>query len=343
MRLIAIVIASLAGSLSCGPGAFVQDGEKISACVQNLRSIGRALADYRNKHDDGLPDRLQDLYPKYLKNKTAFHCPADDSEGRPVFRPIEAGEMPISYLYEMIAEPDGSGSDMLGPSPTTKNPTWREVKMCQRNWFGDRVPVVRCHHHDQVTNLTLDGRIYISSAKWESDPSTLGEVLKCLQRDLAKGPQAFRKRWTPDLVAGYFRSLRQQNDGIAAGLRLKVRSVASTIVASAGSGAPQKDYDLQFMSGNMFYAAGDVNRAVYAFEQAALFEPERPRQETLGKLDKLYPVTNRLDRPIRFYQLLVDEFPRVAAFMLKLADAYDAAGQTAKAEAWRSRAGQIRQ
>lgn len=316
----------------------VQPANREAECKGHLRLIHTALKAYEGANKK-LPDHLADLVPKYLTDKKLLHCPADPTQGSNNFKTGD-GSLPSSYVYEMSGDLDGSGSRMLGPYPTGEKVTWRDVKTRQRRWFGDSVPVVRCGHHEGATiNLTLDGNIYYSSQQWETDPSTLSEVISCLRRDLGGDAKAFHKYWLPDSVADYIRTMRNREEGIPLSIKLKIRSTAAMAAAAARTGSAEKDGDIQFMAGSLYYAAGDADRAIASFEKAALSRTDRPKEAAVSKLKELFPQTNRLDRPIRFYHELVDLYPDEPTFKRKLADWYEAAGQRAQAEEWRRKAG----
>ena len=50
-------------------------------CTANLRTIGKAIEQYKNDHGD-VPDGFADLYPDYLQDTHLLLCPADHSGGR---------------------------------------------------------------------------------------------------------------------------------------------------------------------------------------------------------------------------------------------------------------------
>ena len=149
--------------------------KNIELCTQNLIAIGKAIQTYQKEHED-FPERLSDLYPKYLPDASVFICPADDEEGKAGFLPntdlvaiskiigrigflgdIEP-RMPVSYGYELA-------------------PEYREKKIEQRLVFGDVIPLVRCWHHVNedfdVLNLSFSFQIYRSSKIWEHTPEDM--------------------------------------------------------------------------------------------------------------------------------------------------------------------------
>ena len=304
------------------------------ACIRNLRSIDRALD--RHQHErSAMPSELRDLFPKFLRDRSVFQCPADKSSAEP-----GDSSLRVSYVYEMSGRPDSSGSRYLGPGPKGKNHTWLDVKFHQRIWFGDRVPAVRCRNHEKVLNLTLDGKIYESEGVWETHPSTLSEVLSSILRDLRGGRETFNQLWHVDKVADYFRSLRNQQS-VDPALRVKLRSAGSKALTTLVTGREETDGPGHFLAGALFYSAGDLDRAMPAFEKAALLEPDSTARTAVNKLGEIYVETARSDRPIRFYRRLIERYPEEPAFYRKLAEAYESAGQAGIAAQWRAKAEEV--
>jgi hypothetical protein len=195
----------LGGQVPCGRAAEIAPEKKSMAeetvCTQHLQAMSLALEAYRHDHGE-LPPHLQDLFPQYIADPVVFHCPADPSpsSGTPPHPPI-----PVSYAYEMSADPAPADGLQLSPQRLGPQPTWHERKMAQRLTFGDRVPVVRCYHHgDVVLSLTLTGQVYQSQREWEFDPATVGVVLDRLAADLAAGPAPFTRNWDLGAIEAYF-------------------------------------------------------------------------------------------------------------------------------------------
>lgn len=205
-------------------------------CMQHIQAIAQALKAYRRAHHGALPAHLSDLYPGYLKDKALLHCPADPTPGTPWpgDETIADPHMPVSYLYDMSADP-ATYTLSFSPKPDGKL-TWYQQKMAQRAYFGDRVPMVRCWHHTRlpagqtgpVLNLALSGEIFPTTVPaWEYDAGTVPFLLACLERDLAAGPERVRRRWTTLTIAEYFGSvpvlpalrIRCSNSTASTGLR----------------------------------------------------------------------------------------------------------------------------
>lgn len=68
-------------------------------------------------------------------------------------------KMKCSYLYEFAPEP-------------------RPPKEGQLKVYGDRVPVVRCLHHDRPMSLGYGGEIYFSDLGWGNNEPE-GQALEC--------------------------------------------------------------------------------------------------------------------------------------------------------------------
>lgn len=127
-------------------------------CKDNLRQISIALTDYREEHNGELPKHLSDLYPTHLQDEKLLLCPRnpDMPEG---FGDYADPKMKCSYLYEFAPE----------PSPRKEG---------QLKVYGDRVPVVRCLHHDRPMSLSYGGEIYFSDLSWENNEPE-GQALEC--------------------------------------------------------------------------------------------------------------------------------------------------------------------
>src|SRR4051812_26288348 len=83
--LVAVVLGVVIGSIARGapPATAPMDRDAaMEPCTEHLKAIGKALAAYERDHGK-LPDQLSDLFPKYVTDKTIFHCPADPTEGDP--------------------------------------------------------------------------------------------------------------------------------------------------------------------------------------------------------------------------------------------------------------------
>jgi hypothetical protein len=245
--------------LLIAPTAWAKPAERDSAtlCKTRLAAIGRALTAYQRDHGR-LPAHLSDLWPRYVRERQAFHCPADRLPPSLGHRPAAADpRLPVSYSFEMSAAQTSMRPLQLGPE--SAGATWRAQKTAQRVNFGDRVPVVRCWHHargpaatagGRVLNLTLSGQVYASSAQWEMDPETVPVVLARMERDAAAGWPQFRRRWDPKQLSLYFSRLRP-----TPALRRRLAATANRLAARAG-----KQLDL---------AAGDERHVVELLYRAA--------------------------------------------------------------------------
>jgi hypothetical protein len=61
--------------------AAAQEGPRMETCERQLTDIGQALKRYADDHDGAFPDKLDDLVPKYMKDKSEFVCPSADGAG----------------------------------------------------------------------------------------------------------------------------------------------------------------------------------------------------------------------------------------------------------------------
>ena len=132
--------------------------ESLQACAANLAKI-RAAINLYGRDTGKLPGRLSDLVPDYLSGETLL-CP-NDIELKTQYAPDP--KLPCSYSWQL-------SSDQV---PRDWDPTgrmlYRDWKAQQIKFFGDVVPMVRCHHHgdQKVLNLSMGGRIYWGRLNWE--------------------------------------------------------------------------------------------------------------------------------------------------------------------------------
>jgi tetratricopeptide (TPR) repeat protein len=336
------LLAALALTASPGLAAQGPSGDAAAICASHLAAIGRALAAYRRDHR-GLPPHLSDLYPRYLSDKRLFHCPVDPSPGKPGYEGAAPDpKLPISYLYEMSLAKNPGGV-MLGPGPAGETVTWRAQKLAQREYFGDRVPVVRCWHHALhpaqppaagrepfVLNLTLTGQVYRSGTTWEFDAASAAVVLDHLERDLAEGPKRFQSRWRPEMLAEYFGYVQR----IPPQLRGRLRAVASKLAALDQSASGTVNGSVQAAVGSLYHAAGDNEKAIAAFEAARASGSRVPGFPVFMLVD-LYRASGQNDKAIRLLRDLLEKEPQNTQYMEMLANAYEAAGQPDQAAEWR--------
>jgi hypothetical protein len=236
---------------------------EIAACSRHLQALGKALAAYRRDRGE-YPDHLSDLLSRYVTDRALLRCPADRTSGTPGYRGAasEPG-LACSYSYEMSTDPAGVHCYRLGPRPAGRS--WRAQKEAQQVNFGERVPLLRCGHH-QVTvarrarpvllNLSMAGELYRSSARWELAPETLPAVLSCLERDLDQGAATFRRHWEPKQLDEYFRTVRP-----APAHRDRCRKVAARLATQVFDAPFESASALARAVENLYQGAGDTERA----------------------------------------------------------------------------------
>jgi hypothetical protein len=342
-RRLPLLAALVVGAIP-GVGAAAPTGAAGAGCTQQLQAIGRALSTYRRERRE-LPPHLSALYPKYVSDKKLFHCPADPSPGKPGYEgaAVDPG-MPVSYLYEMSLAKNAAGF-MLGPGPGGGSATWRDVKMAQRQYFGDRVPVVRCWHHllqpsaggpPFTLNLTLGGLVYRSGASWEFDPGTLPVVIACFERDLGGGVKRLRERWLLDRLPMYVVQTAHPGPGappFPATLRDRLRSAASKVMARNNA---EPERDLQLVAAALSQAAGDTEKAIAGYEAVTKL-PGAPGFATY-QLVNLYGAAGQHQKAIRLLEGVLAREPRNRGAMGMLASAYEKAGDREKATEWSRKA-----
>jgi hypothetical protein len=129
-------------------------------CEKNLSALHKAIQSYRAEKKD-LPAWLSDLVPKYIKDPNSLICPVVKKTGAVTTFGIEDPKISTAYLYEFAETPVPNG--IQGGSQRTM----KEWKQRQMGLVGSKIPMVRCHHHQPVLNLSFDGKVYESQGAWE--------------------------------------------------------------------------------------------------------------------------------------------------------------------------------
>src|SRR5437660_30987 len=151
---------------ACASGvsiAFAQDDKQADqdkeGCIRNLKQIYEAIQKYRRDHRT-LPDWLSDLTPSYLPDKSVLVCPVTKRTGKTTNFGVLDPHLANTYLFEF------ANADM-GAVYNGGKIKMRDWKQRQMGVVGSVVPMVRCHLHNQILNLSFDGEIYESGASWE--------------------------------------------------------------------------------------------------------------------------------------------------------------------------------
>ena len=131
---LAVVAMLLLMSRHSGFQKLMGKAQLIATCQEQLRMVGQALNRYEIRNGE-YPDRLSDLYPTFIAQKSLLKCPADD---RDVDKAIAD-----SYTY-------------VKPAPNAPGNT----------------PVVICNRHPLMPNsppmtvvLQKDGKVTASATK----------------------------------------------------------------------------------------------------------------------------------------------------------------------------------
>ncbi len=168
-------------------------------CTANLATIGTAIKQYENDHDD-VPDGFADLYPDYLQDTSVLLCPADNSGGEPLEGAEDAGTR-CSYGYEF-----GPGTQTISALdvslpvdfPPQDDMSWKDVGKLELEYFGTVVPIVRCGHHRRKLFLRYDGEVMEATWRWGSwvgtSPAVAG-LLRRLESAMESEPAAWAQRY----------------------------------------------------------------------------------------------------------------------------------------------------
>jgi CubicO group peptidase (beta-lactamase class C family) len=246
--------------------------EATAVCTQHLVAIGRALDAYqRDKGDKGeLPHHLSDLHPKYLPDKEILHCPADTSPGSPGYGFEDDPRLPTSYFYAMSTDLSWDpGPPQLGPDHPGQKLTWRERRMSQRIYFGNRVPMVSCaHHKGRYLHLTPTGQVYHSreSWDWEFQSATVSVMLDWMGQDLVEAPKLFTAKWV--LRALEEHSSNWIDSPLPPSLRCRLGVLAERLFTSTKELAPLAQGDAYRVAARFYRAAGLPDRAIAAARAA---------------------------------------------------------------------------
>jgi CubicO group peptidase (beta-lactamase class C family) len=255
-----------------------------ATCVRHLQALGRALNNYEG-HRGELPPHLSDLYPVYATDLALFHCPADPSPGDPLFPELADPRLPTSYIYEQTTDrvPPHLGWH-LGPD-WFEGLTWRDVRSIQCRYYGDRVPVLYCRHH-QPSSLHLDSaaQVYQTQSHWELDPATVDVMLERMEQALSEDPTQFATHWLRPDIEGYFSSISLEVP-LPATRRRRMSRIAARLCAAAELLPDCSPSDFYRLAARLYYAAGRTQSAVRAYRQAA----RQARDDKAGLLARTAP------------------------------------------------------
>jgi hypothetical protein len=154
---VCIAVALLPSNL-CAADAVEEDRD---GCRKNLDTIYNAIQSYRREHKD-LPGWLSDLVPKHLKDPNALTCPGTRRTGKVNTLGSEDPKISTTYTFQFS---DGPIPKVV---PGGEGYTMKQWKRRQMTWVGGVVPMIRCHNHGRVLNMSFDGDIYESEGAWEN-------------------------------------------------------------------------------------------------------------------------------------------------------------------------------
>jgi len=165
VRFVAAVVAALAAGGGCvsAPERRDQSASEEEECIGHLRAIYEAIQAYRKGHQD-LPGFLSDLVPAYLPNADSLVCPVHRRTGVDQLYQLDDPHIYTSYTYEFSARP--VPTNIWGGSRMTMK-AWRQRTM---GVLGGGTPIVRCHLHKHVINMSFDGEVYFSDTNWDRLP-----------------------------------------------------------------------------------------------------------------------------------------------------------------------------
>jgi hypothetical protein len=158
----AFLSSALAALLLLPPNIRAADNpdDDRDACRKNLETIYKAVQSYRREHKD-LPSWLSDLVPKHLKDPNVLTCPGTRKTGNVNTLGTEDPRISTTYLYQFS---DGPIPKVV---PGGEGHTMEEWKRHQMSVVGGVVPMIRCHNHARVLNISFDGNFFESDGAWE--------------------------------------------------------------------------------------------------------------------------------------------------------------------------------
>jgi hypothetical protein len=162
--LLLVVSCSLAFGYKLRAVQTPQELEDTQQCRRNLQLIYQAIQAYRGVKND-LPNELAELSPHFLSD-IHLVCPAARHIGLSSMDLVGWGSLgPTTYDYEFT--PRLIPAPILGTGATRSMREWKQLQM---GLIGSDVPMVRCHMHQQVLNLSFGGEIFGSDAlAWENN------------------------------------------------------------------------------------------------------------------------------------------------------------------------------
>lgn len=186
----------------------------LQECRRRLAVIGKGLAAYRRDHKR-IPHSLDELYPRYVQDKSVFSCPAGKKEK-------EKGA--YWWIFGNLYKTDGSPARGINSLQPTLGPvldhikTWRDVEIARMIHFGDSIPAILCTRHESQFNTRLalgpSGRVFEFCTWIEYDPERLACMLEQLGADLEAQPSTYQKRWAMGLADTFVRLAVQWGAGI---------------------------------------------------------------------------------------------------------------------------------
>ena len=329
-------------------GKPISADQAASLCKRHLQAIRAALKAFVRDHHQ-LPDQLSDLFPHYLPDRSVFHCPDDPTPGEPGSGDGHADpRQPISYSYEMSAGRSNGLACPLGPFPASDLPgggwgTERLVNLHQRRFFGDRVPIMRCFHHQRpgeppsaqpILNLTLEGNIYTSSLHWEDSPGTVAVVLQRARYDLRANVAVFARDWKVGRLEEY--SYDWLDPALPAPVLNAMHEVAALLERHALE-IPDEPAAYR-LAARYYCTSGDFRRAIVASRKALALPNEGENERARLILAESYRGAGRLQDALVVYTQALAKNPESRSIKFMVADTYAALGRRREAESLRAQA-----
>jgi hypothetical protein len=136
---------SVGTNVAAGKASASSPKEQELRCMQQLQQIGKALNAYRDERHQ-FPPRLEALYPKYLADREAFHCPCLRAQitahGGDWDSLRQKSFLTYTYYYEF------AGKQSKIPKPNHAGPAENYLSWDQAVRIrGKLMPVIACDLH----------------------------------------------------------------------------------------------------------------------------------------------------------------------------------------------------
>jgi len=124
-------------------------------CKRHLAIIGNALNQYRDDWDN-FPPTLEQLYPRYISDKSVFWCPEAGANKSDEKTQASTPFTVYHYLFQYANELKANPIPLQRGDPPNVNVDWDRAYQIR----GHKLPIVMCQLHDPyLTNRVVKGEV----------------------------------------------------------------------------------------------------------------------------------------------------------------------------------------